>query len=311
MTLNAKKKPPFYKQQGFRLFLMLTPFIVLVFLLNYLPLWSWRFAFYDFRPGLDMTWDRFVGLDNFRTMVGNEFQREQLVQVLINTLAMSGLVVLTMPLPMFFAIFLSELRFGPFRKTVQTLTTIPNFLSWVIVFSVANAAFATGDGFVNRLLIQWGVIDQGISFLTSPNNVWITQIGWYLWKSMGWSAIIFFAGMTSIDTGLYEAAECDGAGRWARIRHITIPGLLSTLFVMFVLNIANFVNFGLEQPLVFQNVMNLRWIQTLDLFIFNQGITGRNQSMAIAVGIYKTFISLILVFGANALSKLIRKESVF
>ena len=309
--MTVKKKQPFYKQRRFHLFLMLTPFIVLVFFLNYLPLWSWRFAFYDFRPGLDMTWDRFVGLDNFRTMFNNQFQRQQLIQVLVNTLAMSGLVVITMPLPMFFAIFLSELKFAPFRKVVQTLTTIPNFISWVIVFSVANAAFATGDGFINRFLLQQGLIDRGIPFLSSPNYVWITQIGWYIWKSMGWSAIIFFAAMSSIDTGLYEAAECDGAGRWARIRHITIPGLLPTLFVMFVLNIANFVNFGLEQPLVFQNVMNLRWIQTLDLFIFNQGIVGRNQSMAIAVGIYKTFLSLILVFGANALSKLIRKESVF
>jgi len=309
--MKSNKKVPLYKQQGFRLFLMLTPFIVLIFLLNYLPVWSWRFAFYDFRPGLDMTWDRFVGLDNFRHLLGNEFQREQLIQVLINTFAMSGLVVITLPLPMFFAIFLSEIKFSPFRKMVQTLTTIPNFISWVIVFSVANAAFATGDGFVNRILINQGIIDQGIPFLTSQNNVWITQIGWYLWKSMGWSAIIFFASMSSIDSGLYEAAECDGAGRFARIIHITIPGLLPTLFVMFVLNIANFVNFGLEQPLVFQNVMNLRWIQTLDLFIYNQGIAGRNHSMAIVVGVFKTFISLVLVFGANGLSKLIRKESVF
>ena len=258
-----------------------------------------------------MTWDRFVGLENFRLLFGNEFRREQLIQVMINTFAMSGLVVVTLPLPMFFAIFLSEIKFGPFRKTVQTLTTIPNFISWVLVFSVANAAFATGDGFVNRLLVQQGVIDQGIPFLTSPNNVWITQIGWYLWKSMGWSAIIFFASMSSIDSGLYEAAECDGAGRFARIVHITIPGLLPTLFVMFVLNIANFVNFGLEQPLVFQNVMNLHRIQTLDLFIYNQGIVGRNHSMAIVVGVFKTFVSLVLVFGANWLSKLIRKESVF
>jgi len=309
--MGKKKKIPLLKQQGFQLFLMLTPFIVLVFLLNYLPLWSWRFAFYDFRPGLDMTWDRFVGLDNFRHLIGNEFQREQLVQVLINTFAMSGLVVITLPLPMFFAIFLSEIKFSPFRKTVQTLVTIPNFISWVIVFSVANAAFATGDGFVNRLLIDRGIIDVGIPFLSSQNYIWTTQIAWYLWKSMGWNAIIFFASMSSIDSGLYEAAECDGAGRFAKIRHITIPGLMPTLFVMFVLNIANFVNFGLEQPLVFQNVMNLHRIQTLDLFIYNQGIAGRNHSTAIAVGIFKTFISLVLVFGANGLSKLIRKESVF
>ena len=312
--VNGKQgqiKIPLIKQKGFRLFLMILPFIFLVLLLNYLPLYHWRVVFYDYKPGLDMTSDRFVGFDNFVRLISNRFQMERLGQVLINTFALSALSLLSLPLAMFFAIFLSELRFAPFKKAVQTLTTIPNFISWVLVYSVATAAFSTNDGFVNRLLLQLGVIDQGISFLSSPNNVWFVQIAWYIWKSLGWSAIMYFAAMTNIDPELYGSAEVDGAGRFAKIWHITIPCLLPTLFVMVVLNIANFVNYGFEQPFVFLNVMNQRWIETLDLFVYNQGIAGRNYANAIIIGVLKSLISLALVFSANGLSKLVRKESVF
>jgi len=308
---HTKKEKPLMKQKGFHLFLMLVPFIILVFLLNYLPLYHWRAVFYNYKPGLALTSDRFVGFDNFINLIGNKFQMERLFQVLANTFALSGLSMLTLPLAMFFAIFLSEIRCSPFKKVVQTLTTIPNFISWVLVYSVASSAFATNDGFVNRLLVQMGVIDQGISFLSSSNHVWIVQIAWYTWKSLGWSAIMYFAAMSNIDQELYGAAEVDGAGRFARIWHITIPSLIPTLFVMLVLNIANFVNYGFEQPFVFQNVMNQRYIETLDLFVYNQGIAGRNQAAAIIIGILKTFVSLVLVFSANGVSKLVRKESVF
>ncbi|MCL2003179.1 MAG: ABC transporter permease subunit [Oscillospiraceae bacterium] len=310
LGIPARPKSPFWKQKGFHLFLMLLPFVFLIFLLNYLPLYSWRLAFYDFKWGRPDELNTFVGLDVFRSLINNQYQFEELMQALKNTFGMSGLHVLTLPLPMFFAIFLHELR-GPFRKTVQTLTTIPNFISWVLVFSVACAAFTVDDGFVNRMLIHFGIRDTGIAFLQSENNVWMTMIAWNLWKTMGWSAIMYFASMTNIDPELYDAANVDGAGRWARIRHITIPCLIPTLFVLLVLNIANFVNWGLEQPLVFMNQMNKPHIQTLDVFLVTQGITGRNPATAMAVGILKTFVCLVLVFGANKLSKVVRKESVF
>ena len=236
---------------------------------------------------------------------------KQLGQVLINTFGISGLSVLALPLPMIFAIFLSELRSTPFKKAVQTLTTIPNFISWVLVYTAAYSAFSVGDGFLNRLLIEFGATDKGIAFMASPNHVWLTMIAYYLWKSLGWSAIMYFASMAGIDQELYEAADVDGAGRLARIWYITVPCLLPTLFVMFVINIANFVNYGMEQPYVFQNVMNRDTIQTLDLFVYNQGIAGRNYANSIIIGMLKSFVSLALLYGANGLSKLVRKEAVF
>ena len=310
-TGGAKPSTPFYRQQGFHLFLMLLPFLILIFLLNYLPLRGWFFTLFNYKPGVPLSSDNFVGLENFRKLIANEYQMKQLGQVLKNTFGISGLSVLALPLPMFFAILLSELRFSPFKKAVQTLTTIPNFISWVLVYTAAYSAFSVGDGFVNRLLVSLGITETGIAFMASPDHVWLTMIGYYLWKSLGWSAIMYFASMAGIDQELYEAADVDGAGRFARIRYITIPSLLPTLFVMFVINIANFVNYGMEQPYVFQNIMNRDTIQTLDLFVYNQGIAGRNYANSIIVGMLKSFVSLALLFGANSLSKLVRKESVF
>ena len=311
VALTKGKKIPLFKQNGFRLFLLLLPFIILIFLLNYLPLRGWIYVFFNYKPGIPMTSERFVGLENLRKLVSSSYQMKQLGQVMLNTFGISGLSILALPLPMIFAICLTELDAKFFKKGVQTLTTIPNFVSWVMVYAVAYAAFSVGDGFVNKILIQMGIIKEGIPFMASENHVWITMIGYHTWKTLGWSAIMYFAAMAGIDQQLYEAARVDGAGRLACVRHITLPSLIPTLFVMFVLNIANFVNYGMEQFLMFQNPMNQKWIQVLDLFVYNQGISGTNYVNSIAIGILKSVVSLVLVFGANGLSKLVRKESVF
>lgn len=308
--LAVKKHTPLFKQRGFRLFLMISPFIVLVFLLNYVPLYFWSYSFFNYKPGVPLTMERFVGFANFTRIVGDKYMVEEIMQVMRNTFGISLLSILALPLPMFFAIFLSELKSSPFKKLVQTLTTIPNFISWVLVYAVAYAMFSVGDGFVNRMLVQSGLITQEINFLASREHVWLTMMGYYIWKTLGWNAIMYFAAMSNIDPELTEAARVDGAGRWSCIRHITIPSLLPTLFVLFVLNVSNFVNYGMEQFYVFQNAMNKEYIQVLDLYVYNQGIQGINYSYSIAVGMLKSFVSLVLLFLANGLSQLVRKESV-
>jgi len=308
--LVGKKHTPLFKQRGFRLFLMISPFIVLVFLLNYVPLYFWSYSFFNYKPGIPVTMERFVGLSNFTRIISDKYMLEEIVQVMRNTFGISLLSILTLPLPMFFAIFLSELKCTPFRKLVQTLTTIPNFISWVLVYAVAYAMFSVGDGFVNRLLVQSGLISQEINFLASRDHVWLTMMGYYIWKSLGWNSIMYFAAMSNIDPELTEAARVDGAGRWGCIWHITIPSLLPTLFVLFVLNVSNFVNYGMEQFYVFQNAMNKEFIQVLDLYVYNQGIQGVNYSYSIAIGILKSVVSLVLLFLANGLSIAVRKESV-
>jgi putative aldouronate transport system permease protein len=290
---------------------MVLPFMILVFLLSYLPLRGWMYAFYNYKPGLPIGPDNFVGFDNFRKIVSDQYAMADILRVLRNTLAMSLLGIATSPLPLIFAVFLSEVRLMPFRKTVQTLTTIPNFISWVLVYSVAYAVFSVDDGFVNRLLMQLGLINTGIPFLTASNHVWLTMWSWGTWKGLGWGSIVYIAAITSIDQELYEAARVDGAGRFTCMWHITLPGLLPTYFVLLVLSIANFINSGMEQYYIFQNPMNKSAIEVLDLYVYNQGIAGINYSYSIAIGMLKSVISLFLLFIANRGSKLIREESIF
>lgn len=306
-----KKIAKLYKQRGFRLFLIVSPLLLLIFVFSYLPLYGWIYAFFNYKPGRALFDCQFVGLGNFKKMVMDKYALEELIQVLRNTFAMSFLGILTSPLPMLFAVFLGEISFMPFRKTVQTLTTIPNFISWVLVYSVAYAMFSVNDGFVNRLLVNAGLITEGINFLASDKHVWLTMLGYSTWKGLGWSAIMYIACMAGIDGEQYEAAKVDGANRMQRIWYITIPGLLPTYFVLLLLSIANLINNGMEQYFVFQNAMNKASIEVLDLYVYNQGMAGVNYSYATAVSMLKSVVSVTLLLFANKLSKLIRGESVF
>jgi putative aldouronate transport system permease protein len=290
---------------------MVLPFIILVFLLSYLPLRGWLFAFYNYRPGLPLGRDRFVGLENFRMILTDQYAVNDIIRVMKNTLGMYFIGLVTSPLTVIFAIFLNEIRIIPYRKTIQTLTTIPNFISWVLVYSIAFSMFSISDGFVNRILIALGVIEEGINFLADSKHVWMSMWAWGTWKSLGWGAIVYIAALSSIDQELYEAARVDGAGRFRCMWHITVPGILPTYFVLLVMSIANMVNSGMEQYYVFQNAMNRSSIEVLDLYVYNQGIVGINYSYSIAIGILKSLISIVLLFAANKGSKLIRKESIF
>lgn len=304
------KKKPLLQQRGFRLFLLISPFLLLVFLFSYLPLHGWIYAFFNYKPGRPLFSCEFVGFQYFTQMFADKYAFADIVRVMRNTFAMSFLGILTSPLPMIFAIFLAELKCLPFRKAVQTLTTVPNFISWVLVYSVAYAMFSVNDGFVNRLLMEFGFVDEGINFLASSDHVWLTMWLWATWKGLGWSAIMYIAALAGIDQEQYEAAEVDGASRFQKIWYITVPGLLPTYFVLLLMSIANLINNGMEQYFVFQNAMNKEYIEVLDLFVYNQGMTGYNYSYATAISMLKSIISVTLLFVANGMSKLFRGESV-
>ena len=298
------------RRSGFQLFLLTLPFLVLVFLFSYVPLYGWVYALFDYRAGMKLADSEFVGFKYFAELVNNEFVREDVVRVLRNTFAMSFLGILTAPLPAIFAMMLSEIRSSRFKKTVQTLTTLPNFISWILMYSVVWAIFSVGDGFLNRFLLAAGFIETEINFLASPDYIWLKMVGYGLWKGLGWGAIIYLAAIASIDQELYEAATVDGAGRFQKMWHITVPGLQATFFVLLLLSIANFINNGVDQYYVFQNPLNKSHIEVLDLYVYNQGILGNNISYSTVVGILKTIVSVTLLFFANGLSKAIRKESI-
>lgn len=298
------------RQPGFRLFLLTTPLLVLVFLFSYLPLFGWSYAFMDYRAGMKLQDTPFVGLKYFQSIFGSSVKLRDIARVMRNTLGMSLLGIVTSPLPMLFSIMLYEMRSSGYRRVVQTLTTLPNFISWVLVYSVAYSMFSVGDGFVNRLLMRMGIIDSEINFLASRNHVWLTMWAYGTWKSLGWSAVMYLAALAGIDQELYEAARVDGAGRWNVILHIEIPGLMPTFFVLLLLSIANIINNGMEQYYVFENAMNKAYIEVLDLYVYNQGLAGNQIPYATAVGMLKSLVSLVLLTLANLTSKAIRGESI-
>ena len=297
------------RRQGKIMFLMILPFLVLNFLFAYFPLHGWVYAFYDYRAPLRLDQCEFVGFKWFTMLFSNPTQMAQLGQVMINTFAMSLLGIATSILPLIFAIFLSEIQTKWFRKTVQTMTTLPNFISWVLVYSVAFSLFSN-SGMVNNLLTNLGLVSEPIKFLDSDSHTWLSMILWSTWKSLGWNAIMYLAAITSIDPGLYEAAKIDGAGRFRLMYHITLPELLPTFFVLLMLSIANFLNNGMDQYFVFQNAFNRTHIQVLDLYVYNIGLTGGSFSLATAIGMMKSIVSVVLLTIVNVASKKIRGASI-
>ena len=293
----------------YQLFLMCLPFLLLAFLFGYLPLYGWRYAFFDYKAGDTLSMANFVGFKWFTYLFQNEATRKDIVTVMRNTLAMSGLGIATSWCSMAFAIFLSEIKNRPFKKFVQTFTTIPNFISWVLIFAVATAIFST-DGFVSNLMIKLGIWTQGQNLLMSGAHTWIKMLLWGMWKGLGWGAIIYIAAISGIDPQLYEAATVDGAGRFAKIWNVTVPALMPTFCVLLLMSIANVLSNGMEQYLVFENSANTGAIQVLDLYVYKLGIKQGLIPLTTVVGMLKSVISVLLLFTANKISKLTRGESI-
>lgn len=296
------------KLRSYREFLYILPFIVLIAVFAYYPLYGWIYAFFDYRPPKPLSMENFVGLKWFKSLVANPVKTKQILNVIKNTFAMSGITILTSWLPMIFAVFMNEIKCMPFKKFVQTVTTIPNFISWVLVYSIAFNIF-NSTGMVNHLLISCGIISKPILFLQSSEHVWLTQWLWLTWKNLGWAAIMYIAAITGIDEELFEAAKVDGASRMQRICYITIPSILPTYFVLLMLAIANFLTNGMEQYYVFQNAFNKESIQVLDLYVFNLAMGSGSYSISTALSILKSIISVVLLCAANGISKLVRGES--
>lgn len=295
------------KNRGYKEFLYILPFLLLVAVFSYYPLYGWVYAFFDYKPPFPLSKDTFVGFKWFTYMVDNEVKRKQIGQVLLNTFGISGLSMLFSWFPMIFAVFLNEIRWKPYRKFVQTVTTLPNFISWVLVYSIAYCVFCS-TGVVNTVLQDLGYITKPIMFLQSKEHIWFKMWLWLTWKNAGWAAIMYIAAISGIDEELFEAARVDGANRMQLIWHITIPSILPTYFVILFLNIANFLSNGMEQFFVFQNSFNKNTIQVLDLYVYNIAMGSGGYSLSTAIGMLKSIVSVILLAVTNMISKLTRGE---
>ena len=305
---KAGRQIDYKKRRSYIEFLYILPFLILVALFSYFPLYGWIYAFHDYRPPFPITNETFVGFKWFATIVNNPVRLKNVMRVLRNTFAMSGISLAFSWFPMVFAVFLNEIKCKPFRKFVQTVTTLPNFISWVLVFAFAFTLFGT-NGAVNSVLQDLGFISKPISFLKSTDHLWFKMWLWLTWKNAGWAAIMYLAAISGIDEQMIEAAKVDGATRMQIIWSITIPSLLPTYFVIVMLNLANFLSNGMEQYYVFQNAFNQDYIEVLDLYVYNMATSGTGMyPLSTAISILKSLVSIVLLFITNTASKLIRGE---
>lgn len=282
------------------LILMTLPFLVHVIIFRYVPIWGWLMAFQNYRPGrgiLEQTW---VGLQNFKVL----FDDPVFYQVLRNTLAMS-IIKLAMGTvsSIALALMLNEVRRLWFKKTVQTVSYLPHFISWVVAANLVRDALSTDGGIVNEVLMKLGIIKEPIMFLGIPGLFWWIIGVTHVWKEVGWGAIIYLAAIAAIDPTLYESAMIDGAGRLKQMWYITLPSIRPTISVLLIMNLGWVLSSGFEQQYLLQNGRVIDYARVFTIYELDYGIKMMRYSFATAVGIFRSVVSLILVFSANQLAK--------
>lgn len=286
------------------LLLMSLPFVIWLIIFKYIPLWGWTMAFQDVKPAtfaLPFFEREFIGLQNFV----KAFNDRMFAQTLRNTLALSALGITFQTLASVgLAVILNELRFNRLKKITQTVSYLPHFVSWVIIASIAKMMLNDG-GMVESL---FGV-RLGLMSTNSP-VFWGTVTFINIWKEVGWDAIIYLSAMAGLDPGLYEAAEIDGAGRFQKIWHITLPGIRPTIIVIVIMSIGGVLNVGMERQMLLSNALVQDHAMVFSWFAFVRGIGSNNYGLGTAIGMFQSLVGIILLFAANQLARAFGEASL-
>ena len=310
---SKKELMPVSKKGFFRtlagqwqLMLMSVPMLFYVILFNYAPMWGWITAFQDYKPKAGIWGSKWVGMKNFQWLFG----REDFINSIRNTLAMSVInLVFGTVSSILLAILLNEVRNRAFKRTVQTVTYLPHFLSMVIVVGMAQNIFAS-DGAVNGLLRSLHLVKEPVFFLGEGRYFWWLVGVINVWKEVGWNTIIYISAMTSIDPSLYEAAAIDGAGRFQRILHVTLPGIKSTFIILLIMNIGHLMEAGFEIQYLLGSSVVMDWSQTIDIFVLQYGISKQQYGVATAAGMFKSIVAIILLVSANTIAKRLDEDTL-
>ncbi len=273
----------------------------------YLPLGGWIMAFQNYKPKDGLLHSAFVGLDKFKQL----FSDDTFIQVIRNTLAMGVInLIVTFIAAIVFAILLNEVKSNGGKKTVQTISYLPHFLSWIIVTGILHDALSS-SGIINELLLKFHILDQPLNFFAYPQFFWPIVAFANVWKETGWNAIIYLSAITAIDPSLYEAANMDGAGRWARIRYVTLPGIKPTIMILLLMNVGNVLNAGFEIQYLLGNGLVESVSETIDIYVLKWGISQNDFAIGTAAGIFKSFVSIVLIVIANQIAKKNGEERLF
>ena len=303
------EKKRFWKEVGRQKVLLIwaAVFVVYGFVFCYLPLAGWLMAFQNYKPKDGLFGSQFVGLAKFQQL----FSDDTFLGVIRNTLAMGVLnLVTTFVMAILFAILLNEVRTVWWKKTIQTISYLPHFLSWIIVTGILHDALSS-TGIVNELLVNLGIFETELNFFAYPKYFWGIVAFANVWKETGWNAIIYLAAITSIDPSLYEAASIDGAGRFAKIWNITLPGIRSTIMILLLMNVGNVLNAGFEVQYLLGNGLVQNVSQTIDIYVLKWGISQGDYAIGTAAGIFKSFVSIVLIVLANQFAKRTGDEQLF
>lgn len=265
------------------------------------PLFSWKF--------LTSKWADNFGFEHFLEF----FRDPEFANVMKNTLGISILkLCICFPLPILFAILLNEVRSPKFKKSIQTISYLPHFLSWVILGGILTTWLDGETGFINQVLVKMGLIEKGVFFLGEDGKYfWAIVVLSDLWKELGWSAIIYLAAISGIDQEMYEAAEVDGASRIRKIVSITLPAIKSTIVIMFILAVGGLLNSNFDQIYVLYNSSNQAKSNVIDIFSYTTAMRSLRFSFASAIGFFKSVIAFILLFIANQVTKKLNDTSLF
>ena len=238
------------------------------------------------------------------------FKNKDFLLALRNTLTLNLLdLVIGFPAPIIFALILNELCFKRFKKVVQTIAYMPHFLSWVIVYSLALQLFAPGEGLVNMMIEGLG--GKSIPFLNDPTHWIATYIGVGVWQSFGWNSIVYLAAIAGINPELYEAAVVDGAGRFRKMWHITLPGIKPTIVVLLIMSLGNILGSGFDRPFAFQNNLVMKAADVISTYVYRTGIKGLQFSLTTAVGLFQSVVGVFFLLMANWLSRRLGERGIW
>ena len=301
MASQEKKKNITWKEIKKQKVLIIWSLVLVIYgvIFYYLPLAGWAMAFQDYKPKNGLFHSAFVGMDKFKQL----FSDASFIRVIRNTLGMGVInLIVTFVMAILFAILLNEVKSNGGKKTVQTISYLPHFLSWIIVTGILHDALSS-TGIINELLLKFHILDQPLNFFAHPKFFWPIVAFANVWKETGWNAIIYLSAITAIDPSLYEAANMDGAGRWARIRYVTLPGIKPTIMILLLMNVGNVLNAGFEIQYLLGNGLVQSVSQTIDIYVLKWGISQNDFSIGTAAGIFKSFVSIVLIVIANQIAK--------
>jgi putative aldouronate transport system permease protein len=263
------------------------------------PIYGLQLAFKELLPGFTIQRSPWVGLKHFN----NFFLSGDFALVMRNTITLSlAHLIIGFPIPIVFALLLNEIRIRRIKALIQGISYLPYFLSWVVVFGVLNGILAFQGGVLNSILLGLRLIREPVSFLGTPALFKPLMVITAIWKDAGWGAIIYTAAIAGIDEQLYEAARVDGAGKFRQVLSITIPLIIPTVVIMFILRCGAILDAGFDQILVFRNPVTHSTANILDIFVYDVGLQQGRFGYATAVGLFKSVVSFFMVFGANRLA---------